>query len=278
MPDQTAPSSPTVLAFLTDFGLSDGYAGVMKGVVMSIAPQVCMLDITHDIAPQDIASARWILATTYSYFPAGTIFVCVVDPGVGSARRPVALHVGKWYFVGPDNGLFSYVLAQQPVHAAVALTNPAYHLPQVSHTFHGRDIFSPAAAHIARGVALSELGPTIDPADLQRLSIDHPIRQNGQIAAQVAHIDHFGNIITNIPLHMVPDLFEHTEIRLHLPQQGITIVRSQRFFATGPTEQSDNPFVYGDSSEHIAVAIRNGNAAKALGVTTGAPVSLLIGS
>jgi S-adenosyl-L-methionine hydrolase (adenosine-forming) len=204
MAEQTAFAGPVVIAFLTDFGLSDGYVGVMKGVVQSIAPQVCMLDITHDIAAQDIATASWVLATTYSYFPAGTIFICVVDPGVGSKRRPAAIHAGKWYFVGPDNGLFNYVLAQQSVHAAVTLTNSAYHLAQVSHTFHGRDIFSPVAAHIARGVALSELGQAIDPASLQRLNIVQPVLQHGRIEAQVAHIDHFGNIITNIPLDMVP--------------------------------------------------------------------------
>jgi S-adenosylmethionine hydrolase len=276
MSDQTVPSDPAVLAFLTDFGLSDGYVGVMKGVVLGIAPQVSILDITHEIAAQDVSTASWVLATTYNYFPAGTIFVCVVDPGVGSTRRPIALHAGQWYFVGPDNELFSYVLAQQPLHAAVTLTNPAYHLPQVSHTFHGRDIFSPAAAHIARGVALSELGPTVDPAELQRLDIVKPVLQNGRIEAQVAHIDHFGNIITNIPLHMVPDLFVRADIRLLFPQQGITINRSQRFFATDTSGQSDSPFIYGDSSEHIAVAIRNGNAASTLGITNGAPVSLIL--
>lgn len=275
MTEQTAPSNPAVIAFLTDFGLSDGYVGVMKGVVQGIAPQVCMLDITHEIAAQDIAIASWVLATTYSYFPEGTIFVCVVDPGVGSARRPAAIHAGKWYFVGPDNGLFSYVLAEQPIHAAVALTNPAYHLARVSHTFHGRDIFSPAAAHIAQGVALSELGQAIDPASLQRLNIIQPVLQSKHIDAQVVHIDHFGNIITNIPLSLMPDLFERPDVRLHFPLQGVTIVRSQRFFATTTTEQ-EGPFIYGDSSDHIAVAIRNGNAASTLGITNGAPVNLIL--
>jgi S-adenosylmethionine hydrolase len=276
MTEQIAPSGPAVLAFLTDFGFSDGYVGVMKGVVLSITPQVSMLDITHEIAAQDVATASWILSSTYSYFPAGTIFVCVVDPGVGSTRRPLALHAGHWYFVGPDNGLFSYVLAQQPLHTAVALTNPTYHLPQVSHTFHGRDIFSPAAAHIARGVALSDLGPVIDAASLQRLPIVQPVRQNGSIDAQVVYIDHFGNIITNIPIHMVPDLFERTDIRLLFPQHGLSIARSQRFFATSSQAPDTSPFIYGDSSSHLAVAIRNGNAARTLGISVGAPVKLLL--
>jgi S-adenosylmethionine hydrolase len=269
------PSSSTVIAFLTDFGLSDGYVGVMKGVVQSIAPQVCMVDITHDIPPQDVATASWVLATTYSYFPAETIFTCVVDPGVGSTRRPVAIYAGKWYFVGPDNGLFSYIQDEQPVHEAVALTNPAYHLAQVSHTFHGRDIFSPVAAHIARRVALGELGSAIDPTTLQRFSIARPVLQNGRIEAQVVHIDHFGNIITNIPLSMIPDLFERPDTHLHFPQQGVTIARSQRFFAT-TTENSEGPFIYGDSSNHIAVAIRNGNAAQKLRVAYGNPVNVIL--
>src|SRR5579859_5824492 len=135
--------SQPVVALLTDFGLRDGYVGIMKGVITAITSGVHIIDITHDIVPQQIASGAWTLATSYRYFPRQTVFVCVVDPGVGSSRQAIALHAGDWFFVGPDNGLFSYVLAEQPAHAAVLLSNPAYHLQQVSSTFHGRDIFSP---------------------------------------------------------------------------------------------------------------------------------------
>ncbi|HLX56576.1 MAG TPA: SAM-dependent chlorinase/fluorinase, partial [Ktedonobacteraceae bacterium] len=130
-----------VIALMTDFGVGDGDVGVMKGVIAGIAPDAHIIDITHSVPPQQIASGAWILAAAYRYFPANTVFVCVVDPGVGSTRGAIALHAGEWFFVGPDNGLFSYVLAEQPAHAAALLSNPAYHLQQVSATFHGRDIF-----------------------------------------------------------------------------------------------------------------------------------------
>src|SRR5690348_10726474 len=139
MQQVTKPSS-SVIAFLTDFGLRDGYVGVLKGVVLGIAPQAQLIDITHDIPPQDIAAAAWVLGTSFRYFPPGTVYTCVVDPGVGSARRPIAVRAGDWFFVGPDNGLLSYVAQEQPIYEAVVLSNPAYHLPQVSATFQGRDL------------------------------------------------------------------------------------------------------------------------------------------
>jgi S-adenosylmethionine hydrolase len=220
-----------MLALLTDFGHGDGYVGIMKGVMLGIAPDAQLVDITHDVAPQNVASAAWILASSYHYFPRGTVFTCVVDPGVGSTRQPIALHAGHWFFVGPDNGLFSYALAEQPVHEAVLLSQAAYHLPQVSATFHGRDIFAPVSAHIAQGVALKELGPALDPASLQRLAISPAQREGDRIVAQVLHIDHFGNLITTIPLRLVPDLFTCQEARLTFVAQNITVTERRQFFA-----------------------------------------------
>ncbi len=148
-----------------------------KGVIATTAPDVYIIDITHEVAPQNIPSGAWILATVYRYFPNNTVFVCVIDPGVGSSRNAIAVHAGDWFFVGPDNGLFSYILAERAIHRAVVLSNPAYHLAQVSSTFHGRDIFAPAGAHLARGVALTELGTQIDPATLRRIDIGPPSRR-----------------------------------------------------------------------------------------------------
>src|SRR5947209_16690949 len=152
--DQPKSSLSPVIAMMTDFGLGDGDVGVMKGVIIGIVPHVQIIDITHDVAPQNVPSGAWILASGYRYYPPGTVFVCVVDPGVGSSRGAIAMHAGDWFFVGPDNGLFSYIFVEQIVHEAVILDNSAYRLPQVSSTFHGRDIFAPAGAHLARGVAL----------------------------------------------------------------------------------------------------------------------------
>jgi S-adenosylmethionine hydrolase len=269
-------TSQSIIALMTDFGLGDGDVGVMKGVMLSIAPAIHLIDLTHDVAPQNVLSGAWILGASYRYFPEGTVFTCVVDPGVGSTRRAIALHVGKWFFVGPDNGLFSFVLAEQSLHEAVRLTNPMYQLPQVSSTFHGRDIFAPAAAHIARGVSLAEFGPRIDPADLIRLEQAHFERQGRLINASIIHVDNFGNLITSIPLTAVPDLFSSPAAQLSFSGNNIVITERRRFFAdTDTTDTTEaSPFIYGDSSGYVGIAVRNGNASRTLGVGYGASITL----
>ncbi|SRR6266446_551047 len=278
MNQPTLSHSRPVVAIMTDFGLGDGDVGVMKGVIATITPDVHIIDITHDVAPQNISSGAWILASAYRYFPENTIFVCVVDPGVGSSRKAIALYAGDWFFVGPDNGLFSYVLAEQITHSAVILSNSAYHLPQVSSTFHGRDIFAPASAHLARGIALSELGPRIDPATLVRIDIAPSRRQGTHIDAHIVHIDHFGNLITNIPVTLVPELSSdpptEQQMQILFPTLGAVVDRHKRFFA----ENSDagQPFIYADSSGYVGIAMRNGNAARSIGAQFGTPITLVI--
>lgn len=271
---QILPQKRPVVALMTDFGLGDGDVGVMKGVIAGIAPQAQIIDLTHEIAPQNVPSAAWILSTAYRYFPADTVFVCVIDPGVGSSRGAIAVAAGNWFFVGPDNGLFSYVYAEQPIHAAVLLQNPAYQLPQVSSTFHGRDIFAPAGAYIARGVALAEFGAPVEPAALQRLNIEPPTRQRTSIEASILHVDHFGNMITSIPLSLVPDLFEREEVRAQFPGNHAMVTRRRQFFAGGAADGV--PFIYGDSSGYVGIAVRNGSAARTLSVSVGTPVTLVI--
>jgi len=263
---------------MTDFGVGDGDVGVMKGVIAGIAPDAHIIDITHSVPPQQIASGAWILAAAYRYFPANTVFVCVVDPGVGSTRGAIALHAGEWFFVGPDNGLFSYVLAEQPAHAAALLSNPAYHLQQVSATFHGRDIFAPAGAYLARGAAaiLLDLGIAIDPAALKRLEIGQPVRHGDAIEARIIHIDNFGNLITSIPLAMVPDLFDLPQAQITFPAQGKRVDQRRRFFAAGP--EDGQPFIFGDSSGYVGIAVRNGNAAKTLGIAHGTAITFVASS
>ncbi len=274
LPTSSSNKQRPVITFLTDFGTSESYVGVMKGVVLNICADVRLVDITHDIAPQQVAAAAWQLSTSYRYFPVGTIHVCVVDPGVGSARQPIALHAGDWFFVGPDNGLFSYVLAEQPVYEAVVLSNPAYHLPQVSTTFHGRDIFSPVAAHLASGVSFATLGTRVDPSTLQRIDAGPPARKGGQINAHIIHADHFGNLISTIPFSLVPDLFSSASVRLDFPVQNISVSERRRFFSA--TTDDGEPFIYVGSSGYVAVAVQNGNAARTLGVTDGAAITLVI--
>jgi len=267
-------NSRRVVAIMTDFGLGESDVGVMKAVIVGLAPDVHIIDITHDVPPQNVPSGAWILSYGYSYYPKDTVFVCVVDPGVGSTRNAIAVHAGDWYFVGPDNGLFSYIYAEQAVHAAVVLTNPAYHLPQVSSTFHGRDIFAPVGAHLARGVSLHELGTPADPATLQRIDVGPPQRQGSHIDAHILHIDTFGNLISSIPLSIVPDLFTSPHVQLVFHPTGAVVDKRRRFFAEGSGDSQ--PFIFGDSSGYVGVAVQNGSAARVLGVGSGTPVTFVI--
>lgn len=193
-------SGSRLLTLTSDFGLQDVYVGVMKGVVAQINPGLQVVDLTHQISPQDIAAARFSLMNAYVDFPPGTVHVAVVDPGVGSTRRAVAIQIAEGFLVGPDNGLFSGVLSQTPAIAAVELTHSQYwYRPQPSATFHGRDIFAAVGAHLARGIALEKLGPAIAPHTLIQLPQLPCTQTNIGISGAIQAVDHFGNLITNIP-------------------------------------------------------------------------------
>lgn len=271
----TSYSRP-VIALMTDFGIGDGDVGVMKGVIAGITPDAHIIDITHNVSPQNIPSGAWILASAYRYFPKNTVYVCVVDPGVGSFRRAIAVHAGDWFFVGPDNGLFSYVMAEQPLHGAVILTNSTYHLPHVSSTFHGRDIFAPVGAYLAAGLTeiFLELGTPVDPATLQLLEGSGATRRGTTIDAYIIHVDNFGNLITSIPLTLIPELFTASRVQIVFPGEGKAVEKRRQFFAEGPVD--GQAFIYGDSSGYVGIAVRNGNAAQTLGIGLGAHLSCII--
>jgi S-adenosyl-L-methionine hydrolase (adenosine-forming) len=194
-----------LITLLSDFGTQDNYVGVMKAVIAQIAPATQVIDLTHQIAPQDIAAARFNLMTAYPYCPPGSVHVAVVDPGVGGARRAIAIALADGFLVGPDNGLFSGVLSQRQALEAVVLTEPRYwRSPTPSQTFHGRDIFAPIAAHLSAGVPFTQLGQSIDPATLVTLEIP-PWQHDGEaIAGVVQYVDRFGNLVTTIPAERVP--------------------------------------------------------------------------
>ena len=198
--------SKMVLTLLSDFGLQDTYVGVMKGVIAQIAPELTVVDLTHEIPPQNIAAARFNVMSAYPFFPAGTVHVAVVDPGVGSRRRAIALQLANGFLVGPDNGIFSGVLSQQPVITAVELTNPQYwRTPHPSHTFHGRDIFAPVGAYLATGTPIQELGRAIASNTLTQMPLSAWTQTATEITGCIQYIDHFGNLITNIPGDSVQD-------------------------------------------------------------------------
>lgn len=193
-------STAPLLTLLSDFGLQDVYVGVMKGVIAQINPALKVIDLTHQVPAQNFAIAGFHLMNAYQHFPQGTVHVAVVDPGVGSGRRAIAIQIPAGFLVGPDNGLFSSILAQSPPIAAVELSNPDYwYSPQPSLTFHGRDIFAPVGAHLASGVELKALGPTLAPEELVQRSLPGWQKTHAGITGYIQAIDTFGNLITNIP-------------------------------------------------------------------------------
>lgn len=187
-----------VIALLTDFGLEDTYVGVMKGVILNIFSDARLVDISHSIRPQNVREGAFALMNSYSYFPEGTTFCVVIDPGVGSTRLPIAVKTDKYQFIAPDNGVLSYALSSiNTDYQVVALENLDYQLSQVSNTFHGRDIFSPASAYLARGdVSITSFGQTLD--KIFTFPTPQMSFSNNRLIGEVMHIDHFGNIITNI--------------------------------------------------------------------------------
>lgn len=190
-----------IITLTTDFGAGDHYAGVMKGVIAGIDPSALVIDITHGIESYNVTEAAFKLYASYSYFPEGAVHVAVVDPGVGSARKAIAAEAGGYRFVGPDNGVFSLIFDKCGAGSIVEITNPAFMLPSVSATFHGRDIFAPAAAHLSKGSALRDLGEELQ--SYERLGIPTPLEEGGFITGKVVYADRFGNLVTNIPGDMI---------------------------------------------------------------------------
>ena len=254
-----------IITLTTDFGLADGYVAAMKGVILGIAPQAALIDITHQIEPQNVREAAYVLHSAWPYFPLATVHVAVVDPGVGSARRPIAAHIDGSYFVGPDNGLFTYALqeASQPAYC-VHLDNPAYWRPQVSRTFHGRDIFSPVAAYLANGVPLELLGAPID--DPVRFDTQPPQREpDGALRGQVIHVDRFGNLISNIPGDWLASRLWTVRIA------GQQVAGPSLTYAEAAPGRL---LALVSSGGTLEVAVRDGSAAARLGVAASEPITV----
>jgi S-adenosylmethionine hydrolase len=260
----------SIITLTTDFGLADGYVGTMKGVILSIDPTATIVDISHDIPPQDVREAAYALYAAYPYFPQGTIHVVVVDPGVGSQRRAIALRTPQAAFVAPDNGVLSYVVAGERVEEIVNLINPRYHLSPVSRTFHGRDIFAPAAAHLARGVPLAELGEPL--AEIITFSLPRPqVRPDGTIVGQVIHVDRFGNLITSIT---ATDLADHPLLR-----EGVIEIKGRSIQGIANSYAEVTPrrlLALIGSSDHLEIAVSGGSASQTLEAKAGDEVLLKV--
>lgn len=255
------------ITFLTDFGLQDDFVGTCHGVIAAIAPEARVIDVTHGIPPQAVLQGALVLCNTTRYMPVG-VHLAVVDPDVGGNRRAVAVRTqdGRT-FVGPDNGLLMLAADEAGVEAAYELTEPRYQLPEVSRTFHARDVFAPAAAHLANGVAVEELGPALDPGSLVRVGVPEPELGRSQIGATVLSIDRFGNVATNMRREHVAALGvsdgDRVEVRLTLDRYYAVVAGT---FADAPPGEL---ILYEDSYGLVTLAISRGDAARLTGVSRG---------
>jgi S-adenosylmethionine hydrolase len=262
-----------LITLLTDFGIADYFVAAMKGVILSVSPVARLVDITHEIPAQDIGAGAFTLMAVYRDFPAETIHVAVVDPGVGSARRPVLVVAGGQFFVGPDNGIFSYVYEREADCRVFHLDRAEFFRPSVSATFHGRDVFAPIAGALANGVEPAELGHEIK--DYVRLPPLAPGRsEDGSLSASVIHIDHFGNCITNITRdHLTPQMIE-SGARLLV---GTTEISSFRRFFAEESSLAGEVFAIWGSAGLLELAALNSSAARRLGAQRGQAISVVYG-
>jgi len=261
------PVSMSLITLMTDFGLKDGNVGVMKGVILGIAPQAQIVDISHFVPPQNVREAALLLRRSAPYFPPGTIHVVVVDPGVGTSRRPIAALLGTQRFVGPDNGVITLLLEHAerlgwPV-AFIHLNRRQFWLPEVSHVFHGRDIFAPAAAHLANGKTLSDLGTLVN--NPLRLALPRPERTPTGWRGEIIHIDYFGNLASNILSEHLPEgLVAPEKITVRLC--GTEIRGLVKTF--GERLPGELAALFG-STGNLIVSVVNGSAAETLGAKVG---------
>jgi len=263
-----------ILTFTTDFGTADTYVGQMKGIVLSLAPDATLVDLSHDVPAHDVEAGAYVLQTGCSVFPNETIHVAIVDPGVGTSRRGIVVRTERFYFIAPDNGLLTRVLEEDSPREAYVLEASHYRRPSVSATFEGRDVFAPAAAWIARGTPISHLGP---PAGaLVRLPMHRPgIEPGVSIRTRVLLVDRFGNVALDLPRRYLEAALQDPEafarIRVSTPLGQVNAFC--RTYGEGPAE---SPFLLFNSAGHLEVAIRNGRAADRLGLTVGADVEVLV--
>jgi S-adenosyl-L-methionine hydrolase (adenosine-forming) len=261
-------SDSSIITLTTDFGYRDFYVSAMKAVILTINRDVRMIDVSHEVGPQDIMAGAWVTRNSAFLYPSGTIHIVVVDPTVGTMRKPVALRIRDQIFVGPDNGIFSLIADQEP-YEAYELTNTSFWSNERSNTFHGRDIFAPVAAHLSKGVALEEMGVPLQELVSYRWAL--PVADNEGIQGWVMHVDRYGNLITNITREMIQAVSTKASVKIYV---GNTILKQivRTYADVAPGE----PAALVGGSGHLEIAICNGNAERMLGAAKGTPISLVV--
>ncbi|MGA1796073.1 MAG: S-adenosyl-l-methionine hydroxide adenosyltransferase family protein [bacterium] len=263
-----------IITLTTDFGASGPFVGSMKGVILGINPQVQIIDIAHEISPFDLLDAAFMVSCAYSYFPARTIHCIVVDPGVGGERRPIVAVTTRYSFVAPDNGVLSYIYERESIERVIHLKEHAYFLPRISRTFHGRDIFAPAAAWLSRGVDPQRMGPVID--DYVRCDIPRPKVSGGgtRIQGRVIHIDIFGNLVTNIPFSLVEDRLGQREAGFSVTIKDIVIDRLCKAYEDAGKGKTGA--IVG-SHGYIELFSNQDSLARQGGIAKGEPLEVILG-
>ncbi len=247
-----------IITLLTDFGEINGFVGTMKGVILSINPEAKIVDISHEIPAQDVEAGAFILNNCYRYFPMGTIHVAVVDPGVGSHRKVIAVFSEDYFFIVPDNQVLKYIFHTHETLTVVEVLNKQYFLNDVSRTFHGRDIFAPIAAHLSNGLNIEQFGPIIN--DYNRGEIDWPAVNNSSLIGKIVYVDKFGNLISNIAENLISKPIASIKI-------GSIIINQ---LSNSYTEVDiGHPLAIIGSSGYLEIAVRNGNAQKQLSIYRG---------
>ena len=257
-----------IVTLTTDFGLSDHYVGTMKGVILGICPRARIVDISHDVKPFAVAEGAYLIAQAYSYFPPKTVHVVVVDPGVGTVRRPILMEAAVQYFVAPDNGVLGMICSREQ-HKVRLISNGRLFRNPVSATFHGRDIFAPVAAHMAAGVSASRVGKLV--GDAVRLEFQNPQRTGeGKWLGRILHIDRFGNIVTNFEAANFPEI-ERREFAFKIGRRRIAAL-ARNYAEHAPGE----PFAIAGSSGYMEISVGQASAAEIVRCGPGAPVELSV--
>ena len=259
-----------IITLLSDFGAQDAYVGAMKGVILGINPEVVLVDLTHEVDPQDVVTGAFLLAEAAPYFPPDTIHLAVVDPEVGTGRLGLAVRARGQFWVGPDNGLLYPAVTGAPDLEMVSLENPVYFRPEISATFHGRDLFAPVAAHLSRGLPLAAFGPPLKA--LQVLSVPQPVFTADSLEGEIISVDRFGNLVSNLPAQEVEQWLRGRDMILRAGP--LTLDRLSRTYADAAPGA---PLVLTGSHGFLEIAVNQGSAAARLGRTRGLPVVVVKG-
>jgi len=261
-------SNPT-LALLTDFGVHDNFVGVMKGVILKINPRINIIDISHSVSSQNITEAAFVLSKSYSHFSKGSVFLSVVDPGVGSRRSAIAVKTKDYYFVAPDNGVLSLALQDQTVKDIVKLQNKKYFLKEISSTFHGRDIFAPCAAYISKGLSLTKLGPRIK--RIKRISLPAVVADKNKLKAEVIYQDKFGNLVTNLKKKDLVKFLKGKDFIASLNAK-----KFKKLYSFYEQAKDKEAFFVEGSFSCLEISLKNKSAAKHFGLKKGDRAKIII--